>query len=565
MGRCKGCSTCLDVAAYRRNNTGKRNTKKVKRYETANPCTNHTTSIRKRKLTELESLHSAGHGGQVRGEIYEAPTLTTTDRAARPKSTLQEPQTFNSDDFDEYCDLVRQCTTVAKQSKSTHVKAEAPSMLSKMRRLLHPSVKYEVDFAEATQDSSNIYRYWIKGEAAGTAAFIPDIGDRDACYSALKIFSCAADEAKLIPQEYVEMFGEDDGIGIYNGLIELIGEREKQCLPLINMCLRAWMDKLSVDMDLWADLSPLDFDKWLADAMTTANIRGYRGKSSYEMMMAIFGEEDSATGKDTTIISNQPTSSGIKTASSNTSNHTTMSPNINVMNTSNQRPIRISKVQKIGQVLQEALICSSALCSRYHTHAKADARIQEAVKAAVEGDLNTNSLRRCREAAQKMEEILFTVGGAERLIATLRYFKDQPAVRELLRAREVVLQDGTSSNVMTQFLSKDEKLSALIVAGLKGFVGMFRRQRGDGDRGGGRRSDEDQNAYDSVLAALVSGKLNSAKLGTMLSRKLDISRRQIRRGRARRKNMEDMDNKHWVRKSSAVPKSAIGEGKHACN
>jgi len=89
---------------------------------------------------------------------------------------------------------------------------------------------------------------------------------------------------------------------------------------------------------------------------------------------------------------------------------------------------------------------------------------------------------------------------------------------------------------------------------------MFRRPRGEKDKGGGRRNLEDQNAYDAVMAALVSGDLTSQKLGRILSRTLHVSHRQIKRGRAIRQNMEDMDKKQWIRKKSAVPKNAIGQG-----
>ena len=95
---------------------------------------------------------------------------------------------------------------------------------------------------------------------------------------------------------------------------------------------------------------------------------------------------------------------------------------------------------------------------------------------------------------------------------------------------------------------------------LKDFVGMFSRKRGEGDKGGGRRKVEDQNAYDAVMASLVSEELDAAKLTRMLSQKLGISHRQIKRGRAIRKDSKDMDPKHWIRKPSAVPKNALGSG-----
>ena len=48
---------------------------------------------------------------------------------------------------------------------------------------------------------------------------------------------------------------------------------------------------LSDDLDLWADFSPLIFDKWLAEEMTKAKDNDYCERTSYELMMAVFGEE----------------------------------------------------------------------------------------------------------------------------------------------------------------------------------------------------------------------------------------------------------------------------------
>ena len=95
---------------------------------------------------------------------------------------------------------------------------------------------------------------------------------------------------------------------------------------------------------------------------------------------------------------------------------------------------------------------------------------------------------------------------------------------------------------------------------LKDFLGMLSRKNGDGDKGGGRRKAEDQNAYDAVMASLISEELDAAKLTRMLSQKLGIHHRQVKRGRALRKGLKDMDTKRWIRKSSAVPKNAIGSG-----
>jgi len=103
-------------------------------------------------------------------------------------------------------------------------------------------------------------------------------------------------------------------------------------------------------------------------------------------------------------------------------------------------------------------------------------------------------------------------------------------------------------------VSKEERMNSAIVNSLRSFLGLFNGRSG-------RRSNEDQNAYDAVMAALDTHDLTSAKLGWMISRTLNMSHRQIKRGRLLRKTMEDIYKKRWLRKSSAVPKNAIGEGK----
>ena len=107
-----------------------------------------------------------------------------------------------------------------------------------------------------------------------------------------------------------------------------------------------------------------------------------------------------------------------------------------------------------------------------------------------------------------MKDILFSVGGAERVVKTLQYFKDRAAVEELTRVRNAMKASGASEN----YLSKEEILSAIVMASVKDFLGLFTRKRGDVDKGVGRRKSEDQNAYDAVISSLVSEELDAAKL-----------------------------------------------------
>ena len=160
---------------------------------------------------------------------------------SRPCISYSKDNDINKDAFEEYLSLVNDCTKVDKSTTSADVMAESLSMIKKMRGLLHQSVKPEVDYKEATKDVVNVLFMWKMNVAAGKRAFIPDIEDRDLCYNAVKIFSLAAQEALLIPDEFCQEFG-DVGIDIYNDLIEIIGEQDKNCLLFVNMCLRTWLN-----------------------------------------------------------------------------------------------------------------------------------------------------------------------------------------------------------------------------------------------------------------------------------------------------------------------------------
>ena len=70
------------------------------------------------------------------------------------------------------------------------------------------------------------------------------------CATLLSRFSRMQRKKQNIPEEFCKEFGRV-GIPVYNDLIGIIGERDKNCLPFVNMCLRTWKDRLSVDPDVW--------------------------------------------------------------------------------------------------------------------------------------------------------------------------------------------------------------------------------------------------------------------------------------------------------------------------
>ena len=165
-------------------------------------------------------------------------------------------------------------------------------------------------------------------------------------------------------------------------------------------------------------------------------------------------------------------------------------------------------------------------------------------------------MRSCSGAAKKMEDILFFVGSTDRIIATLRYFRERSSLHELDTV--MVMGDGDKSN---KYYSKEGKLQSIVMDGLEDFLGMLQYPRGEGYKGGCRRLLENQNAYDAIMAAINSNEMTNAKLGRMLNFTLNVSHCQIKRGRALHKDMENMDKKSWIRRPSAVPKNAIKEGK----
>jgi hypothetical protein len=272
MPRCNECPTCLSVIEFR--NINRKNRKKVKRYESNNVCEDTTLPAAKRRLTEVQALDTANYevnSGRIVGisTSHQPTPYVDSDskaRAAHHDESYDESIDFDYVLFDKYAQLVLQCSEISEASTSSDVKLETPSMISKMRGLLDPKVKAEVDYEEAAKDASNVWLQWSQGHAAGKRAFIPTIEDRNECFAALKIFSHAGDEAKLIPKEFCKEFG-NMGISIYNDLVGMIGERDRNCLPFVNMCLRTWLEHLTADPDLWADTYLFDFDKWVAEKM----------------------------------------------------------------------------------------------------------------------------------------------------------------------------------------------------------------------------------------------------------------------------------------------------------
>ena len=79
----------------------------------------------------------------------------------------------------------------------------------------------------------------------------------------------------------------------------MIGERDKNCLPFVNMCLFTWLEHLWEDPDFWADVYQFGFDEWVDQEMEKSVSNAHQGKTSYELMMLVFGEKQGRLHQNT--------------------------------------------------------------------------------------------------------------------------------------------------------------------------------------------------------------------------------------------------------------------------
>ena len=209
----------------------------------------------------------------------------------------------------------------------------------------------------------------------------------------------------------------------------------------------------------------------------------------------------------------------------------------------------VSQLNKLGKEIRERLKTSNRLRRKFKYNNKADEEVLAAIGGTSERMLNTYAMRKCQNATQKMEEVLFFSRVTERLVTMLHYFYNRPQIRELAAAR--VTMDTDDSSV---YFPKQKKINATIVKNLTRFLGMFCRCRHDGDKGGERRTLGNQNVYGTVISGLNNGDLTKDRFERLVCRTLQVSRRQVRRNRAMRQEMENKDTANWVCTPSSVPK-----------
>ena len=542
--RCGECDACKVWVGAKALPEGKKRERAVKKAQKT-PCSRACPSQKKKRRGESDLLHAGGHGRQCRATEANA---VVPDPAPRERPAYNNEAGYDKEAFDAYSLLVADCEEVARLTNSPTIKAESAGIIRGMRGLLDSNVRCEVDYVEARREFAHILFRWRKGTPVGAKAFIPTEADRNKCLNALNILDAAIAERETIVEEYVDAFGEEEGVHIYNELISCIPDDTKKAMPLVNMALRAWREMLEIDEDGngWANLSAFDFDQWLENEVKRHKIGSpAAGKTSYELLMNCFPPKKAAAAVgDRTATAPSHGIFGVPLPA--TKPVASASTNIMVGG-------RSSKLKKLGERLRAELSAAGHLRRRYRYSGKAEEMARAALDGAMEENLPKLYVRDCRDAARQMEEVLFGVGGTERMMKTLAIFNDRAAVSEATASGRAAASEATATSGGDQNgRSSVDRLNSVIVRNLKSFLAMF--------KGPGRRTNENQNAVDAVMTAVSGGGVSSGKLARQLAKQLEVSYRMIKRGEAARASMVDKDDKNWIRVRSKVPSSAIRTG-----
>ena len=136
-----------------------------------------------------------------------------------------------------------------------------------------------------------------------------------------------------------------------------------------------------------------------------------------------------------------------------------------------------------------------------------------------------------RQRVRELRAATFSFGGLELTREIVRRFVDSPEVKPLLT--EMVLQRRRDA--------VDGKTARVLIAAAKSFfTELLKAPRGAGAKRGGRRTDDDRNAYAAALAALLPSDLFANRRGRAAMRLLGLtSCRQAKRGTTTRGEMED--------------------------
>ena len=129
---------------------------------------------------------------------------------------------------------------------------------------------------------------------------------------------------------------------------------------------------------------------------------------------------------------------------------------------------KLSNLEKIGERVREMLIRANQRRMKYWYMKQANVVLLSILVEVYGNELTRKVTQNHQDAAREMENILFSVGGADRLLTTLRIFCARPAIRELDAVKRMVQKDSPK-----QLLSKEEQLNIGVVDSLQDFFAFF--------------------------------------------------------------------------------------------
>ena len=113
---------------------------------------------------------------------------------------------------------------------------------------------------------------------------------------------------------------------------------------------------------------------------------------------------------------------------------------------------------------------------KYHTTKRANEELRAFLVKSTKGMPTPRVIKSCREATNKMKDMLFSAGTVDRVLRMLWYFCKRPAVLELGAAKEMMSEVDSAS-----YYTKEERLNSVVLRNLEGFLDMFRCRHKDGD------------------------------------------------------------------------------------
>jgi hypothetical protein len=533
------------------------------------------TDMNSKRRREHELLSVPISGGRFRGDTKSFISAPPTGERISPPIGQMTAPSINKKEYQEYKTLVKTIKQVAVRTTMDGIKAESSQILRKLQESLGPQGKQELDYGEQILIAKRILFFWAMGERVGTTAFRPPLDEVEECSNALGNLVEGALERKRILEDYSEHFGTD-GRDVVAEILSRQTAAANRDVPMINRFLEDLLQKLletDVDLTFW------DVEQYLGQMESDPSdpVNGGAGASvsaSASAPSAPSGTTSTSASRWppsdplTATISRATRTDGGATISRATRTGATIS---RATRTGGARDIvsaesllliyfgdaplndtpnaaRTSKLQRLGKTLKDGLERAGAY-RRGDSTKQANLVLSELQEADDEA-LSKFTFERCRRATQSMEDVSFRQGSFKRMIATLRYFENRPAIREAKAASNAAAAAGDKS---IGFESKSDALNRVVRKSMSDFFGLFSSK--------GPRLVEDQNCVDAALSAMASTQIKEERLGRELERALGVTRRHLKRASLMRSSLEDGDTAHWVRSPTREYSSSINAGK----